>query len=331
MRRNLYATICLAITLLTACTGKKGENIFIPSVGGNAYDVMVVGNKDVWNGPAGRSIFDMLDKEMVGLPQSEPMFNILYLEPQNFTNIVHPMRNLVFYHVDSTQYTQGKVNYSRDKWANTQAIVKITAPTQEEIVRLIQENGQAINDFFVDMECERSILYFQRYPDAKGIQLMMDKLGIKMAIPSFINKSKVGDKFIWMSNGSIDARMDLVVYRTPYKDSTDFTLQRIIEKRDSVTKIYIEGPSEGSYMTTEHEVVPPVARQFYYKKKKCIEVRGLWRTEGDFMGGPFVSRTFHDKKNNEIITVEAFVYAPQHKKRNKIRQVEAVLHSLEFD
>lgn len=331
MSKRIYLIFAVATILLSSCSNKKGDNFLMPAVGGNAYDLMVVGNKSVWEGPAGRCIFDLLDQEMPGLPQSEPYFNILFLEPHNFTNIVHPMRNLLFYQVDSTQYTEGKIHFSRDKWANTQAIVKITAPNQNEVIRVVNENRNAITDFYVDMECERALLYFSKYCDSKGMALMKEKMDIKLTIPNFINKSKVGEKFIWMSNGSIDARMDILAYRTPCKDSTDFTLQRIIEKRDSITKIYIAGPSEGSYMETEKDVIPPISRTFYYNKKRCVEVRGLWRTEGDFMGGPFVSRSFYDKYTREVITVEAFVYAPQHKKRNKIRQVEAVLHSLEFD
>lgn len=331
MNKKLFFILSLALCVLTSCSNKKGDSLFITAVGGNAYDLMIVGNKTIWQSPAGRSMYDLFNQDMEGLPQPEPMFNILFLETQNFDNIVHNMRNLLFYHIDSTQYTQGNVSFSRDRWAYTQAIVKVTAPNQEELIRVIQEKGKAITDFYIDMECERSILFFEKYPESKGMAMMKEKLDIEMKIPNYINKSKVGQKFIWMSNGSIDARMDILAYRTPCKDSTDFEMARILEKRDSITKLYIPGPSEGSYMTTEREVIPPVERHFYYKKKKCTEVRGLWRTEGDFMGGPFVSRTFRDKYTNEMITVEAFVYAPQHKKRNKIRQVEAVLHSLEFD
>lgn len=330
MRKTTLILLTGLLTFLTACRN-KGENAYIPSVGGIAYDLMIVGNANIWKDTAGRKIFETFDQEMPGLPQSEPMFNILFLETQNFTDIVKPMRNLFFFHVDSTQYTQGKVSFSKNRWANTQAIVKITAPTQEEFIKALNEKSQAIIDFYVDQECERNILYFDRYREPNMIKLMNDSLDIDLKIPNYINKSKTAKNFVWISNGSIDARLDILAYRTPHTDSTDFTMKRILEKRDSITKLYIPGPSEGSYMTTEREVIPPVDRHFYFKKKKCTEVRGLWRTEGDFMGGPFVSRTFYDPRTDEMLTVEAFVYAPQHKKRNKIRQVEAVLHSLDFE
>ena len=332
MKRLIIGTLCVStlFALFSSCTSKD-NGLFTTTVGGNAYDVMVVGDAYVWKAEAGRCLFDILDEDMPGLPQAEPLFNILFLNTYDFTDIVKPMRNLVFFDVDSLKYTEGKVKFSKDRWARTQAIVTVTAPDQSEMIRVLKEKKKAIVDFFVDKECERSLLYFDRYANAEGKKLLHDKLGINLSLPNFINKSKVGDQFVWMSNGSVDARLDILAYRTPFRDAKDMDLERIVAKRDSLTKIYIPGPSEGSYMCVENEVIPPVERHILFKGRKCTEVRGLWRTEGDFMGGPFVSRTFVDTLKRETVTVEAFVYAPQHKKRNKIRQVEAGLHSLEIE
>lgn len=61
-----------------------------------------------------------------------------------------------------------------------------------------------------------------------------------------------------------------------------------------------------------------------------LEARGLWRMKGDFMGGPFVSHTRLDKKNQRIITAEIFVYSPEKMKRNLVRQMEASLYTLKL-
>ena len=59
-----------------------------------------------------------------------------------------------------------------------------------------------------------------------------------------------------------------------------------------------------------------------------MEARGLWRMKGDFMGGPYVSHTRLDEKNQRIITAEIFVYSPDKMKRNLMRQMEASLYTL---
>lgn len=50
--------------------------------------------------------------------------------------------------------------------------------------------------------------------------------------------------------------------------------------------------------------------------------RGLWEIVGDAMGGPYVQRQVGD------VTVIAFVYAPESKKRNLMRQLEAALYTI---
>ena len=46
------------------------------------------------------------------------------------------------------------------------------------------------------------------------------------------------------------------------------------------------------------------------------------------MGGPFVSLTRLDQVNAQVVTAETFLFAPGQKKRNALRQCEAILYSL---
>ena len=63
-----------------------------------------------------------------------------------------------------------------------------------------------------------------------------------------------------------------------------------------------------------------------------MEARGLWGLfghPGDLMGGPFVSYTLLDTVYNRVVTLDGFLYAPSDPKRDLLRQVEAVLHSMQ--
>ena len=46
------------------------------------------------------------------------------------------------------------------------------------------------------------------------------------------------------------------------------------------------------------------------------------------MGGPFVSHARVDRPNGRVVVVEAFIYAPETKKRDMMRQMEAALYTL---
>ena len=58
--------------------------------------------------------------------------------------------------------------------------------------------------------------------------------------------------------------------------------------------------------------------------------RGLWRVQGDRMGGPFVSHSRVDELNGRVIVAEAFVYAPESLKRDLMRRMEAALYTLQL-
>lgn len=95
------------------------------------------------------------------------------------------------------------------------------------------------------------------------------------------------------------------MYSYPYTDKDTFTKEYFVHKRDSVMKANIPGFKEGVYMSTDSLLtdVRPINVQNSY----TMEARGLWRMKGDFMGGPYVSHTRLDEKNQRIITAEIFV------------------------
>ena len=51
---------------------------------------------------------------------------------------------------------------------------------------------------------------------------------------------------------------------------------------------------------------------------------------GETMGGPFISHTRLDELHNRLITIEGFVFAPGRDKRNLLRQVEAMVYSVQM-
>ena len=59
-RIAFYLSLVLVVLVLASC--KKGQkNLFTPTSSGRPYEVLVVVNKAVWDRPAGRALFDVLD------------------------------------------------------------------------------------------------------------------------------------------------------------------------------------------------------------------------------------------------------------------------------
>jgi hypothetical protein len=47
--------------------------------------------------------------------------------------------------------------------------------------------------------------------------------------------------------------------------------------------------------------------------------------ENDFMGGPFFNYTLLDTKRNELIMIDAFVFAPGKEKRDYMQQLHHIV------
>ena len=71
-------------------------------------------------------------------------------------------------------------------------------------------------------------------------------------------------------------------------------------------KANIPGYKEGVYMSTDSLLTD--VRPINVHNDYTMEARGLWRMKGDFMGGPFVSHTRLDQKNQRIITSRNNLY-----------------------
>ena len=62
-----------------------------------------------------------------------------------------------------------------------------------------------------------------------------------------------------------------------------------------------------------------------------IEMVGLWDVENYFMGGPYVSYTTVNSRTNEVITIDCYVYSPKVEKRNMLRELQALVHLIDFN
>ncbi|KAA6315687.1 hypothetical protein EZS27_033891, partial [termite gut metagenome] len=92
--------------------------------------------------------------------------------------------------------------------------------------------------------------------------------------------------------------------------------------------INMPGAPANSYMITDSVTVE--VKPLNLHGEYAFEARGLWRVKGDFMGGPFVSHSRVDTKNQRVITAEIFIYSPDRSKGSLIRRMEASLYTLKL-
>lgn len=180
----------------------------------------------------------------------------------------------------------------------------------------------------------RAISIVEKTYTSNVYRILKEKHDVTLKVPEKFDYYKDTTNFFWATNNAATGRMDIVVYTFPYTDINTFTPEYLVAKRDSVMKENMPGSFPGSYMATEARFGVGYSAMTLHGKY-CGEMRGLWKMQGDMMGGPFVSHVRLDESNNRIVVAEGFVFAPETDKRNYIKRMEASLYTLrlpgEFD
>ena len=109
---------------------------------------------------------------------------------------------------------------------------------------------------------------------------------------------------------------------------TLFSVTEILST-DSVSKTFVPGRIEETYMITEKAYLPVFKRTFI-KKFEAFETRGTWEVQGDFMGGPFINYLVKDSINKRTLYIEGFVFSPSQRKRDNIIELEAIIKTLKI-
>lgn len=307
---------------------KSKKKILMPHASGLPYEMLVVMDDEQWERPLGRAVFNVLDTDVPGLPQSERSFRITRVAPSGFnSNMFRIMRNVIKVDIQNI-YTQPKLKFARNVYAYPQMVMTLQAPDEASLAQYVEDNAQSILDFFTKAEMNREIDNLREKHNPEVSRLAQEILGVDIWVPWEVNKFKKGKDFLWASTNTGKKDMSIVLYSYPYTDKNTFTLDYFLNKRDSVMKVNIPGGPEGSYMTTQRDYV--YVKDATVQGKYAQVARGLWRVQGDRMGGPFVSHSRVDEVNGRVIVAEAFIYAPESLKRDLMRRMEAALYTLQL-
>jgi len=320
--RIKWSFLALLVIVLNGCISTDRT---LPAVSGTQFELLVVMNDTAWKAPVGRQLSEFLSQDMAAMPQAEPVLVVHQCNKVEFTDVLKSARNILFVEIGD-KYTRTKISYSKDRWAYPQAVVRITSPDDTTLQASIKQYGKFVVDYFVKAERERQIAFNKSYINENAKAEIEKIFGIQIDIPQGISKAVKKKDFYWITNNQAGLRQDIVIYSYPYTDKKMFSKEALISRRDSVMKANIPGELKGSYMATEVKYDDPLFNEIWINEGYCAEVRGLWRMmNGAAMGGPFYSHTRLDEVNQRVITVDAFVFGPGHKKRNAIRQLEAVV------
>lgn len=328
MKFKISSLIFLLVFIEFVSCSNAGNTMY-KNITGKPGEVVVVISKQSWEGTPGAVIREILAQPHAALPQNEPIFDIINIPHDAFKEIFKSTRNIIQTNIYSNVGEEGII-FKDNIWAYPQATIQINAKSNDRFVEILNENKEKILSYFLTAEKERLTANYNKYYEKEVYNILDRDFDVTLKVPPGFRVMTQKKDFLWIQYDTPEIFQGILLYTFPYVSDSAFTVNYQLSVCDSIMKTNIPGPTRGSYMNTEKNI-DPIISFTRHNGNYANEMRGLWRVENDFMGGPYISLATLDAVNRRVVVAFGYVYAPSKDKRNLLRQVEAMIYSLKLN
>ena len=351
MTLSRYLVYLFAIIYLSSCdlekTARMKENL--PKATGKTGQIIIVMDSAQWKGKVGDEIRTTFQQQVKYLPREEPMFSLSHIDPMDFQSIFKTQKNIIFV-TDLGNKSKGNrklktffTNESlkmidedpslfmypkKDEFAQGQEILHLFGQNEEILINNIAKNREKLQNYFVEIEERRMHQALYAAKVEKGISKhIKELLGCEIMVPFGYEIALEDDKFIWLRNFSPDIDKSIFISWVNYTSQDLFSLDSLLALRTEMSKPYIlykpEDPE--SYMLTETDNFDVFREEINFKDHYAVQLRGLWRVNKYYMGGPFISYAMVDETTNRLYYIEGFLYSPGKPQRDSMRELDTII------
>lgn len=320
-------SIFLIITLILCCsckkhvsTGIKVENFST----GKAGEMILAIDTSLWSLEARTAIYKVLQQPQPAINQVQPMFDVLECSNKDFTASFTKHRNILQFEYNKN-ISVNNYELKHNPYTTPQVHIVIRGNNRDSMLALFLQHQDEIIQAMYDNDIARLQNAHRKLNNAALEKQIKEKFGISMTIPEGFFVGREEQDFLWLCYRTPKNDRFIMIYKTP---AYTLNCTNIVAKRDSITKAYIQGAVQGAYPIVADLDGFPLAKDYKLHYHNGMELRGLWASVRDKMGGPFYSYTMLTEDGTSCITVDGFVYAPQEEKRDYLREVEAIVKSI---
>ncbi len=342
-----YYFILLALILFSCGdTDSNGKSSYQKNARGEPDEIILVMDSMQWADTVGLGleVKKTFLAPMLGLPQDEPLFNVSKVNPRRLNTTLKSATNMVFVTtLDSRTedsraiqkyFTAQALNQikrdttifmriRKDEFAKGQNVMFLFAATEELLAERIQYNRSQIREFF-EGSAKKIVQQKIFSSREKGLERQLtENHGVSMSIPFGWDRAKDLRNFVWFRKLGDQTEQSVFIYYEPYRDRNMFN--DIGAFRDRITQTNLRDSEKPSLYIARQEIINVFTERVSFNGNFAVEARSLWRVSDNSGGGPFVSYTIVDEPNGMIYYIEGYVYSPGTKKKNFIREIEAIL------
>jgi len=297
MRNLLFAFSFLF--LLSCNEGRKT----LPKSTGSGNEIVLVISDAIWNKYPSKAIKEIFTEDYPGLQQSESFFNVIKINPTDFSAIFKTHQNIIL--ISETQ----KQGSTKDLWARPQLVIGMQWNNEDNEKEFFKKSKK-YRDIFYQSQLNRVAEKF-----TKKNQNIKNNFGIHVKIPSEYTIIIDSTNIFWATFNpqKSDLIKQIMVFNL---DVHEINFQEnLINKIDSVLERTLKGNGENNFVQIEKRFPLKVSNNTY---------RGLWKMNQEFMGGPFLMK-IQKKNEGEVIVSIGIVFAPGKPKKHFMIEMEALL------
>ncbi len=357
VKQPFYYLIILLLSFLFSCGSDpmskalESEKIAI----GNVNQVIVLCEKDIWEGPLGDSLRFYYGASYLILPQPEPIFDLRHYTMMDLNKepirkelrtflVIGDMNDkysdvskLIKRDVGSEKLNQAinsdgyGISVARNKWARGQTLVYIYGENEMKLAENITKSYPAITKKI--HETTKSVIEASAFAGGNNTKLageVFAKMKVKMRIPSSFYTAVSDEDIMWLRSETSSSSKNILLTRVPYVDQSQLTREGIKEIRNKLGKEYVSSTIPDSYMRINDVDLPLIINTIKFNGDYAIEARGIWDIVNDFMGGAFVSYLIYNPEKKDLLFMDCFIHAPQKDKRDMMQELEFILHTATY-
>ncbi len=316
---------------------------------GKMNDVVVICDKNLWSSFIGDTFAYYYESAFPVMPQPEAIFDIRHMTSEevladdlkkqlrtfvvlaNFKDTASPTSAWVKEDLgtdkiaramsDSTFYS----SVGQDKWARDQLIIYLFGKDLNTLAHSIAGTFPAVAKRIQEHDKKQlnANVYAHKKDNTLAHDLLIREYGLDLQVPADYVQAPIKADFSWFRKDFNGMSQHLLIAKKKYTSQADMSQANLVKWRDELVS-KIEGGSKGSYMKSNTVDLPVYEYAYQLNGSYTKELRGIWEMENDFMGGPFFNYTLLDAKRNELIMIDAFVFAPGKEKRDYMQQLDHI-------
>ena len=288
--------------VLSACSGGIKT---LPSSTGILSEVIFVVDDLLWEKQVKDIAMRTFGAPIEGLLQNESSFKVVQVNHSEFKSILRTHKNIII-------IAENVLNSSKkDKWADGQLVVQLEFKYENNKLSADLNRVKAVFESREIKILRKSISKSSQKVQESHIK---EQFSIETLIPSEYTIIKDTTTLFWATFNPKKKEEIKHLFVFSFDPKAISIQQQVLEKTDSIFVKYLLGSKKGQHVQIEDRFTPIYFENTY---------RGLWKLKSGFMGGPFLIKTYFI--NNKVVVTVGLIFAPNDRKRNYIKTLEAIL------